>query len=282
MPNFLSVPHHINAEPADLAGNHGIGRYVFLPGSDGRAKLIAESFDDVTVKEHPRGHHLYLGTLEDNGVKIDVAAISSGMGCPSIEIVLHELYHLGAKRFLRVGTAGSLQKNQIKIGDIINTQASVRDESTTVDYAPISVPAIASVEMTDAIHHAAKKCGLADRMHTGIVHCKSSFYAREFYAGPSAEDNKHYNQLLIDIGVLASEMETAALFIQTQLYRHQLRQFGGGPEHKVFSGAILGIGAIPPEIFMTSDEEHILTADIIRLAVETIKTLAATERVLMR
>lgn len=277
MSSFLSTPHHIHATPDDLAGNHGIGRYVFLPGSDGRAKSIAASFENVVIKGHPRGHNLYMGTLQQQGRSIDVAAISSGMGCPSMEIIIHELFHLGAKRFLRVGTAGSLQPEQIKIGDIINTQASVRDESTTSDYAPIGVPAIASVEMIEAIHEAALHCGLAKRMHTGIVHCKSSFYAREFYAGAAHGDNEHYMQLLIDNGVLATEMESASLFIQSQLYRHRLRQLGTGAAHKVYCGAILGIAAIPPDTFMSHDEDEQLTADIIRLAIETVKILAAVD-----
>lgn len=278
MTDFLNTPHHINAKPEDLAGNNGIGRYILLPGSESRAKSIAEYFEDINVHPHPRGHHLYTGILNDHGIKIDVAAISSGMGCPSIEIILHELFHLGGRRFLRVGTAGSLQKNMIKIGDIVNAQASVRDESTTSDYAPLSIPAVASIEMIDAVNQAAKKINLDQRTYTGIVHCKSSFYAREFYAGPRAVDNQAYMQLLIDHGVLASEMETAALFIQSQFYHHQLSLRGSGPDFKVLAGAILGIGALPPDIFMTADQEKALTSNIIDLALTSIKQLAASER----
>lgn len=278
MTNFLKTPHHINAKPEDLYGNNGIGRYVLLPGSEGRAKLIADYFNDTKVNSHARNHHLYTGTLNDHGVKIDVAVISSGMGCPSMEIILHELFQLGAKRFLRVGTAGSLQKNRIKIGDIVNAQASVRDESTTTDYAPLSIPAIASIEMIDAINHAAKKNNISEQVHTGIVHCKGSFYAREFYAGPMAKGNKEYMQLLIDHGVLASEMETAALFIQSQLYHHQMMQLGVGPDFKVLCGAILGIAALPPDLFILPEQEKILTTNIIDLALHTIKILATSER----
>lgn len=278
MKKFLETPHHINAENSDITGNNGIGRYILLPGSDGRAKDIAEQLSAVRIKEHPRGHNLYLGTLSDHGINIDVAVISSGMGCPSMEIILHELFYLGGKRFLRVGTAGSLQKKQIKIGAIVNAQGSVRDESTTPDYAPLSVPAVASIEMIDAINRAAKMNNMEQQTHTGIVHCKSSFYAREFYAGPMAADNMAYMQLLIDHGVLASEMETAALFIQSQLYHHQLSQKGTGADFKVLAGAILGIGAIPPDLFMTADQEKTLTTSIIDLALTTIKGLAASER----
>ncbi|MHB1948369.1 MAG: phosphorylase family protein, partial [Gammaproteobacteria bacterium] len=139
-------PHHINATPADLDGNNGIGRYIFLPGSEGRAKEIADRFDRVDVKHHQREHNLYLGTIKADGKKIDVAAIATGMGCPSTEIIVHELFNLGAKRFLRVGTSGSLQPGLIHAGDIINVQASVRDEDTTRHYAPLELPAISSLE----------------------------------------------------------------------------------------------------------------------------------------
>src|SRR5476651_2489588 len=128
-------PEHINATAEDFAGNHGIGRYILLPGSDGRAKEIAQHFDNLVTKSHHRAHNVYLGTLSCDGKIIDVATVSTGMGCPSMEIILHELFHLGAKRFLRVGTAGSLQP-WIKIGSIVNALASVRDENTSTRYLP--------------------------------------------------------------------------------------------------------------------------------------------------
>ena len=270
--------HHINATVDDLTGNHGIGRYILLPGSDGRAKEISRHFDNLVIKPHPRGHQLYLGSISSDEITIDVAAISSGMGCPSMEIILHELFHLGGKRFLRVGTAGSLQPKMVKIGDMVNVQAAVRDEHTTTDYMPITVPAIASLEFNSAILHSAHKLGLTDHVHTGIVHCKSSLYARELGAGPRAARNKLYINLLTHCGVLASEMETSALFIQSQLYNYQLMQEGIGPQHHVLSGAILGINSITPDQFSTTDEDNATTNHLIKLAFTTIKTLARNER----
>lgn len=271
--------HHINATTEDLAGNHGVGRYILLPGSDGRAKEIAQHFNNLTIKSHPRGHNLYLGTITSGEKVIDVASISSGMGCPSMEIILHELFHLGGKRFLRVGTAGSLQPVLVKIGDLVNVQASVRDEHTTTDYVPIAVPAIASIEFNLAISLSANKLGLAEYVHTGIVHCKSSLYAREFGIGPKAEINKTYIHLLTQCGVLASEMETSALFIQSQLYNYKLMQEGVGPQYRVLCGAILGVIGISPDQFSTSDEEKATVNNLIELALETIKTIAAAEKI---
>lgn len=275
-PNFK--PYHMNATHADLAGNEGIGRYIFLPGSDGRARKLAEQFENLVIKEHPRGHHLYLGTLSDGEDKIDVAAISSGMGCPSMEIILHELFSLGGKRFLRVGSAGSLQRHIIQLGHLINAQASVRDEQTTRDYVPLSIPAVASVEYVQSINIAAENLGLADKTHVGTVHCKSSFYAREFGAGPQAQKNKEYMELLAEYGTLATEMETAALFIQSQLYDFQLKQKAQGPAYRVYCGALLGILSVPPHEFVTSEQEAILTQELINLAFEATRVLAKNEK----
>lgn len=269
--------HHINATGEDLAGNNGIGRYILLPGSDGRAKDIAQHFNNLTVKSHPRGHHLYLGTINDGDIKIEVATISSGMGCSSMEIILHELLHLGGKRFLRVGTAGSLQPDFIHIGDIINVQGAVRDEQTTLDYVPVTIPAIASIDANIAILQAAKQLELSSHLHTGIVHCKSSLYAREFGAGPQAEVNRAFMQLLTQCGILASEMETSALFIQSQLANYELMQKGQGAKYRILAGAILGIVSVISAKFASAQETEATINNIIHLALQSIKTLAAHE-----
>lgn len=265
------TPHHMNATKDDLAGNNGIGRYILLPGSNGRAEEISRYFEHLTVKQHSRGHHLYLGTISHEGKSIEVATISSGMGCPSMEIILHELFHLGGKRFLRVGTAGSFQA-AVRIGELVNVQASVRDEQTTKDYVPVDVPAVASLECMQAILSAAKKSGISAQLHTGTVHCKSSFYAREFGAGPKSGINKSYLSLLRQCGILASEMETSALFIQSQVYNYQLMQQGTG---NVLCGAILGIVSGSDGQFASEQQDKELTKKLIMLALETIKFLAA-------
>lgn len=271
-------PHHINATSEHFEGNDGIGRYIIIPGSDGRAQTIAEQFDNVTHHLHPRGHNLYLGTISNGKHSIDVATISSGMGCPSMEIILHELYHLGAKRFLRVGTAGSLQPKLVPVGDLVNVQASVRDEDTSTGYMPLEVPAIASIEMINAISQAAKNCSLAKKVHTGTIHCKSSLYAREFGAGPRAAENEAYLRLLTDAGILASEMETAGLFIQCQLYNYNEMMKHKTARHRVLAGAILAIITTPPYDFNKHAEKaNIATEESISLALETIKVLASEE-----
>lgn len=281
-PDSSFKPRHINATRADLEGNNGIGRYILLPGSDGRAKQISTHFENCNSQPHPRSHNLLLGTIPCDGKNIDVATVSSGMGCPSMEIILHELYQLGGKRFLRVGTAGSLQPKMVKIGDIINTVASVRDESSTSDYMPLSIPAIASIKMTSAINAAAEKLNLINKIHSGTVHCKATFYAREFGAGPKADENNAYLDLISRCGILASEMETAALFIQSQLYNYEMMCQGRGPTYEVLWGAILGVVAIPPDEFATPDVEAETVKNMTALAMETIRVLWRNEQQLLK
>lgn len=273
MKNSYFKPHHIDATHEDLAGNNGVGRYIFLPGSEGRAQEIAEHFEQRTVKSHHRGHNLYLGTLRVDNRAIDVASIASGMGCPSTEIILHELFLLGAKRFLRVGTAGSLQP-RIVMGDFIDVHAAVRDEDTTASYMPIGIPAVASPCFVEAIQRAASALNMASSLHVGTVHCKSSFYGREFGAGPLAAQNNAYIDLLRQCGILATEMETATLFMQTQWYDHELSQLGRDAAHRVYAGALLGIIGIPPHQLAGSDEAKAITDKLITLAIASMKLIA--------
>jgi len=133
------------------------------------------------------------------------------------------------------------------------------------------------LEFVSAILFATQKLKLSN-VYTGIVHCKSALYAREYGLGPRHAENIAYHQLLENTGILASEMETATLFIQSQVYNHQLRQLGVTPENRVLAGAILGVVATAetwqPSAIVTS-----VIQQVIQLALETVKTLAIQERV---
>lgn len=267
-------PLYLNATSHDFSGNHGIGRYVLLTSSNDSALSIANQFENVTVKQHARGHTLYLGSLNENRRKIDIAALQINRGCASLEIILHELFNLGAKRFLRLDIASSLQPNLIKTGDIINVQASVRDDGTSSHYAPLEFPSMASLEFITSILVAAEKLQINDLLHTGIVHSKTSEYSREVNIGPRATQNKAYLSELAKLGTLASEMDTATLFIQSQLYNCKLIQQGDFPHNRVLAGAILNIledhSAYGSSPCLGMEES-------MALAIESIKVLAGQE-----
>lgn len=232
------VPHHIDAEPADFEGNAGRGRHLLLPGSPGRAAAIAERFDDHRVKPHTRGHDLHLGTLAGPDGPVEVGVVATGMGGPSVEIVVSELLELGARSLLRVGTAGSLQA-RVHLGDLVIATAAVRDERAGADYLPREFPAVASLGAVDRLRAAAGALGLSERIHCGTVHSKDSLYAREFQRGPLAEDHAEYKRLLRSGGVLASEMECATLFVMGAVAHHAAQQ--QSPPTGVEVGAVLAI-----------------------------------------
>jgi uridine phosphorylase len=209
--------HHLNAVTEDLLGNGSLGRYILLPGSDGRARRVADRLVDCRTKSSDRQLNLYLGRLPatTSSPEVDVAVVSTGMGCPSLDIVLNELLYLGGRTFVRIGTAGALQR-RVKFGHLVVALGAVRDEGTTRHYAPLEFPALADIYLSE--HLAAAASSFADIVcHSGVVHCKDSLHAREFGEGPFAQENKRYMSILSSCGVLASEMETAALFIRTAL-----------------------------------------------------------------
>lgn len=270
------VTHHINATVEDMKGNNGIGRYMLLPGSDGRAKQIAEHFESVRVVPHPRCHNVYLGQLRSGDRLIDVASVSTGMGCASLDIIVNELCMIGAKRLIRVGTAGSLQPDRIRAGHLVVATASVRDEHTSRCYVPVEVPAVASGEVVNASVRATANLNLGSRVHFGVVHCKDSLFAREFGEGPMVRKNHEYMELLKNFGVLASEMESSQLFILAAMFNHRLAKQGQGPEHRVMAGTVLGVvGDDQP--FASPEDERRATDDCMLLGFETIRQLADSE-----
>lgn len=276
-PNFK--PEHMNAMHADFEGNQGIGRYVFFPGSEGRAKKIAELFfKDVQVKTHDRCHNLYTGTLVNGKQKVDVAAISSGMGTPSLDIIMNELLRLGVKRFIRVGTSGLLQPKFMKAGDFVIATGAVRDDGASKCYAPAEFPAIASYDMVIAAEKAAQKLGYANRTHVGLLHSKDSLYGREFAEeGPLLQYNRAYMQTMRDAGVLASEMEASMLFALASIYQHQQRMQGRDlAACQIKTGAVcvvLGEGSD----FGTAEALSRITNEASEIAVHAILELADEE-----
>jgi uridine phosphorylase len=227
---------HMNITSQDLQGNGRLGRYILLPGSDGRAEAMAQRLQNVQICSHSRRHNFYKGTWQG----IDIGVMSSGMGCPSMDIIANELLHQGARRIIRVGTAGSLQPQRLRIGSLVVPTAAVRDEGTSRHYLDGSIPVLSSLEFLDAVRRAAVEQKLEDKVFLGLTHTKDSLYAREFGEGPLQADHARYMQHLHAAGVLASEMECAQLFTLTQVWNQKLLQTE--PDRPlVRSGAILAI-----------------------------------------
>jgi len=195
------IQYHIGLKEGD------VGEYVILPGDPKRCKKIAEYFEDAKLIADSREFVTYTGYL--NGEKVSVT--STGIGGASASIAMEELVNVGAKNFIRVGTCGGMQLD-VKGGDIVIATGAIRMEGTSKEYAPIEFPAVANLDISNALVQAAKKLGYT--YHTGIVQCKDSFY------GQHAPETKPVSYELLNkweawkrLGCLASEMESAALFV---------------------------------------------------------------------
>ena len=182
-------------------------RYVILPGDPKRCEKIAQYFDDAKLVADSREYVTYTGYLE--GTKVSVT--STGIGGPSAAIAMEELVKAGADTFLRIGTCGGMQTD-VMSGDIVIASGAVRMEGTSKEYAPIEYPAVPDIRLVNALIKGARQ--LEQTYHVGVVQCKDSFY------GQHSPEEKPAGYELIDkweawkrMGCLASEMESAALFI---------------------------------------------------------------------
>ena len=184
-----------------------IGRYCILPGDPGRVPAIAALFDDGKQIAYNREFNVWTGTLL--GEK--VTACSTGIGGPSASIAMEELHKCGADTFIRTGTCGGIALD-VQSGDVVVATGAIRFEHTSREYAPIEFPAVADFQVTNALVEATKKLGFP--LHTGIVQCKDSFYGQhDPAASPVYYELQQKWESWKRLGVLASEMESAALFV---------------------------------------------------------------------
>lgn len=182
-------------------------RYAIIPGDPGRVEKIAAFLDNPKHIATNREYNSYEGYL--CGEKVLV--VSTGIGGPSCAICVEELAQIGVDTFIRVGTCGGMQPN-VKPGDVVIATGAIRQEGTSREYMPIEFPAVADFAVTNALYNAAERLGY-DK-HVGVVQAKDSFYGQH-----SPESMPNAPELLAKWdawkkgGCLASEMESAALFI---------------------------------------------------------------------
>ena len=196
----LEKQFHIHCVPSD------VGRYCILPGDPGRVPAIAALFDDAHQVAYNREFNVWTGTLL--GEK--VTACSTGIGGPSAAIAMEELHKCGADTFIRTGTCGGIDLN-VQSGDVVVATGAIRYEHTSREYAPIEFPAVSDYEVQSALVQAAKNLGKP--WHAGVVQCKDSFYGQhDPKRMPVSQELLYKWEAWKRLGVLASEMESAALF----------------------------------------------------------------------
>lgn len=186
-----STPHIV------LEGQE-IAETILLPGDPLRAKLIADTFLDNSVQfNHVRNMFGYTG--EYKGKKISV--MGTGMGMPSMGLYSYELIHtFGVKNLIRIGSCGALQA-EIPLHDLVIAMAAATNSSYADQYElPGQLPATASYDLLEKAVNTAKATGQA--YHVGNILTSDIFY----------HPSKTFNQKWQEMGVLAIDMETAALY----------------------------------------------------------------------
>ena len=246
--------YHIHTTP-DL-----VGRYVILPGDPGRCEKIARHFEGAKKVAENREFVTYTGYLE--GEKVSVT--STGIGGPSAAIAMEELIHCGADTFIRVGTSGGMQP-EVCGGDLVIATGAIRMEGTSREYAPMEYPAVAHYDVVEALKHAADRLGA--KSHVGVVQCKDNFYGQHSPdTMPVAYELKDKWDAWIKCGALASEMESAALFII-------------GSVRRVRTGAVMMVLANQTRREMGLDDPQVYDTEMaVRTAVEAVREMICKEK----
>ena len=194
-------------------GKEDVGGYVIIPGDPGRCEKIARFFDDPQKVGQNREFTTYSGYL--NGTRVSVC--STGVGGPGAAIAVEELIACGAHTFIRVGTCGGMQLD-VESGDIVVSTAAIRMEGTSREYAPIEFPAVANLEVTNALVEGCKKLNF--RYHAGVSQSKDSFYGQHRPETlPNGDELQRKWKAWLALDCKCSEMESAAVFIVAQYQR---------------------------------------------------------------
>lgn len=230
-------------------------RYALLPGDPGRVARLLDHLEGAVVIQPAPPFVEAMGYL--NGTPVVVAA--TGMGGPSVAVIVNRLAERGVDTFLRVGGAGPVAPD-VAASEIIVASGAVRHEGASAHAAPPAWPAVADPAVVDAILTAASAEGRSVRC--GVLHTKDSFFGEVDPASSPIEDElrsawRSWQRL----GVLASEMEASVLFCLSS--RHGWR-----------AGAVIKVNAIGDHdgAAWTDDE------DLCRLAVGGMAELIKADR----
>ncbi len=243
------VQYHINMKEGD------VGRYVILPGDPKRCEKIAKHFDNAKLVADHREFVTYTGYLD----RVKVSVTSTGIGGPSASIALEELSNIGADTFIRVGTSGGMDID-IMGGDLVIASGAIRMEGTSKEYAPMEFPAVSNYKVMNALVKASQNLG--KKYHVGVVQCKDAYYGQhEPETKPVGYELVNKWDAWLKLGALASEMESAALFIV-------------GAYRKVRVGAVLSVVANQERRRLGLDDPQVHdTEDAILAAIEAIRLL---------
>jgi len=210
--------YHIGFSGQDL-GTEPV-RYALICGDPDRTRRIASGFTGLSagkILSEKRGLVSYLASLP-SGRRIVLA--TSGMGAPSMSIVANELFDVGIRVMIRVGTTGSIQ-DDVRSGSIVISRASLTLQGAADDIAPREYPSAANPFLTAALVDAARELGI--EWHLGVTASVDTFYEGQERVITSG--NKYLLRRLQgateeyrNLGIINYEMETGTFFKMSGVY----------------------------------------------------------------
>jgi uridine phosphorylase len=249
--------YHIGFGKSDLG--EPPAKVALLSGDPERAGLIARKhFDSVEVLSENRGLNSYLGRIEG----IPVISATSGMGAPSLSIVVNELVQLGIETIIRIGTSGSIQP-QVKVGSVVVSSGSFCMQGAANDIAPQAYPAVGDPYLAVSLSESAKHLGV--EAHIGITASVDTFYEGQGRTGSANPGLLRSHQGLLDeyqrLNVLNFEMEAGTLFKMGSVYGFR-------------AGCVCAIIAQRTDSEnIVLDKKNTAIENAIRVALETVKSL---------
>lgn len=181
---------------------------AIVVGDPARAAIVADMCDEAIPLAYNREYRSFDCTY--GGKKFIVC--SHGVGAAGAAICFEELIACGVKTLIRAGTAGSLQPDTLKQGDVCIIEAAACDDGITSKLVPVGYPAIADPAVTSTLMEEATGC-LSQKDERKVVR-GITLTSDLFYPGPVLPSNLElWAKAKVDI----VEMEVSALLIIARL-----------------------------------------------------------------
>jgi uridine phosphorylase len=207
--------YHVGFGREDLPEGTSI---ALLSGDPGRSELIArDHLAGGRDLARNRGLDSFVGLLPGGA---PVVCATSGMGAPSMSIVVNELAQLGITTVIRVGTSGSIQ-DHVRAGSVVIGSGALTNQGAADDIAPPHFPAVADPFLTVALADAARSLGIDH--HVGVMASADTFYEGQERSASSANPRllRRLRGMIDEyqgLGILNFEMEAGTLFKMGAVY----------------------------------------------------------------
>ena len=185
--------YHLGFGAADLDPGTTI---ALLSGDPSRSEHIAaDRLSGLRVLSRHRGLDAFAAKLPGGS---PVVSATSGMGAPSMSIVVNELFQVGIRTVIRIGTSGSIQEH-VRIGSVVIGSGALTNQGAALDIAPVEYPAVADPFLAVTLADAARRLGIDH--HVGVMASTDTFYEgqeRSVVVGqpaPAATPPRHHRRV---------------------------------------------------------------------------------------